>query len=119
MILHCPSEIGSKDWERNLKCFRINYDGSEGGVAEGVTARQIEAAMPPDGLAGSVDILPLLYPGTREALLHPELVRKADEDIEWNWAMPKFFARSWGEDLKTKRPLYAKGFITAEGREFV
>ena len=65
MILHCPSEIGSKDWERNLKCSRINYDGSEGGVVEGVTARQIEAAMPPDGLAGSVDILPLLPPGTR------------------------------------------------------
>ena len=40
MFLHCPIEIGSKDWESNLKCARLNYGGSGGGVAEGVTARQ-------------------------------------------------------------------------------
>ena len=60
-----------------------------------------------------------LSPGTREALLHPELVREADENIEWNWARPKFFARSWGEELKTKRRLYAKGIVTAEDPEVI
>ena len=60
-----------------------------------------------------------MYSDTREALLRPKLVRKADEDIEWNWARPKFFARSLNEDLKTKRLLYANGFATAEDPEFV
>ena len=75
--------------------------------------------MPPGGLAGSVDILPILSPGTREALLHPELVREADDDIEWNWEMPKFFARSWDEERKTKRLLYATGIVAAEDPEIV
>ena len=41
MFLHCPIDIVSKDWGSNLKCARLNYGGSGGGVAEGVTAKQI------------------------------------------------------------------------------
>ena len=43
----------------------------------------IEAARPPDGLTGSVDTFPLFGTLIHERRLHPKLVRRADEDIEW------------------------------------
>ena len=42
MFLHCPGEIvPTPHWGSNIKCAWLNYGGSGGGVAEGVTAKQI------------------------------------------------------------------------------
>ncbi len=64
-----PSQIGARDWAAELNASKIAYDGSESCVTERVTAKQIEAGLPPPGLAASVDILPLVDEPTRQALL--------------------------------------------------
>ena len=109
-----PSTVGNKDWEREMKTTRLAYDGSEGAVAEAVTARQIGISLPAPGVAGSVDILPLVSAGTRELLLHPERVRLDDEEVNKTWSRPRFFARGRDEELKVKQLLYERGLVSAE-----
>ena len=81
MFLHCPIETGSKDRESNLKCVgSITAPQEVAWQKESLLEKLRRQGLQTASLVPLA--LPLLYPDTREALLRPKLVRKADEDIE-------------------------------------
>ena len=104
-----PDEVSQRKWACVLNNAPLSYDGREQGVAEKVTARQIESGLPPEGLAASLDLLPLVDDETRAASLYPETVRLDDAEVTGSWEKPRFWANSAEDVLAVKRLLVAHG----------
>ena len=101
-----PQQVGERDWEFELNKCRIAYDGTAQYIAQKVTARQVAAGLPPQGLAASVNLLDLVDEVTRAALLDPMSVRLPDEEVTGSWARPRFQAVNAAEEKATKILLY-------------
>ena len=61
------------DWADYLATRKMSYEGEAVAKAEDLTLEQIAPALPPKGLAGSVDALDLCTPAIKEQLLDPSL----------------------------------------------
>jgi len=66
--------IGDQDWKTMLAAKSVGYDGEEVHSAEMMTLEQIVAALPPKGVAASVEAADVATGFVRECLLDPELV---------------------------------------------
>ncbi len=108
-----PSQIGERDWQEELKSCRIRYDGSETATAESVTAWQVEPALPPAGVAGTVDLVQLVEGETKRQLLDPSLCRLEESEVVADWARPRFCADSLQDEYETKALLYERGVVEA------
>ncbi|CAK0841845.1 unnamed protein product [Prorocentrum cordatum] len=68
-VTRSPEPVGPTDWARELAKKRVAYDGEEVGTAETPTVEQVLPALPPVGIAASVEAVPLCDPVVRRALL--------------------------------------------------
>lgn len=81
-LLACRCEP-LQDFEKvasDLAAARIDYNGEETGVCEALTLRQIMPALPPLGHGGSIPLVDVVGPATREILEAPEKLLKLDFD---------------------------------------
>ena len=84
-----PLAFGEKDFASDLSKQQVSYSGQEVHKAEGLIFERVLPTLPPRGVAGTVDILPLVQGFTREALLNPDLVRLDENEVEADWAWPR------------------------------
>ncbi len=77
-----PGELSDIDWETEFKTAHVSYGGEEVTVAQALSVEQLEAGLPPKGLAGSIDIVPLPHGYAKECILDPSRVRLAPEEID-------------------------------------
>ena len=72
-----------QDFEKvasELRAAKVDYNGEETGVCEPLTLRQVMPALPPLGHGGSIALVYLVGPATREILENPEKLLKTDFD---------------------------------------
>eukprot|EP00959_Pyramimonas_sp_CCMP1952_P185141 3871359-Pyramimonas_sp.AAC.1 len=65
----CPTPLTPTDWAAELAKKRVAYDGEEIGTAETLSVEQVLPALPPKGIAASVEAVDLCEGNVREALL--------------------------------------------------
>ena len=65
----------AKDWEAILEKTSLSYSGQEVMTAQQLSVAQVEAALPPKGVAGSIQITDVCEEGVRAALLDLSLAR--------------------------------------------
>ena len=76
-----PLAFGGRDYASELSKQQVSYSGQEVHKSEGLIFERVLPTLPPRGVAGTVDILPLVQGFTREALLDPSLVRLEDDEV--------------------------------------
>ena len=54
-----PGEATMSEWQQELKSTQISYGGEEVSVAQEMTLAQIVKALPPKGLAASIEAVDL------------------------------------------------------------
>eukprot|EP00971_Amphidinium_carterae_P141447 2802751-Amphidinium_carterae.1 len=59
------------DWERELSESAVSYNGEEVSKAKDITLEQIVPALPPQGVAGSLDLARYCSPDVAEMLYNP------------------------------------------------
>ena len=64
-----PAAMEPVDWAKELAKKRVAYDGEEVGTAETLTVEQVLPALPPEGIAASVEAAPLCEGVVRRALM--------------------------------------------------
>ena len=84
-----PLEFGERDFASELSKEKISYSGQEILKAEGLVLERVLPTLPPRGVAGTLDILPLVDGFTREALLNPQLLRLPDDEVDPSWSKPR------------------------------
>eukprot|EP00973_Karenia_brevis_P058420 8135197-Karenia_brevis.AAC.1 len=65
-----------KDWPSELKKKLVSYDGSQASVGSALTWKQVEPALPPRGLAGSIPATSVSVGFVRDCLENPDLLLK-------------------------------------------
>ena len=79
-VVECPETFEHHDWPAELAKKRVSYDGEEIATAERVTLEQVRLALPPRGVAASLDAAALSTGRVREALLAPdEMILPAEQ----------------------------------------
>eukprot|EP00971_Amphidinium_carterae_P021440 422923-Amphidinium_carterae.1 len=68
--------------ETSLSQKAISYEGTEVYTAERFSWSNLESALPPAGLAGRVELLPLCSPSIQELLLYPERSLKPLSEVQ-------------------------------------
>jgi hypothetical protein len=84
-----PLAFGSKDWGTELTKSVVTYNGVEVCKAEGLVIPRVAPTLPAAGVAGTLDIVPLLSGFTQEAILNPTRVRLSEGEIDDSWATPR------------------------------
>lgn len=77
-----PGALNPQCWEEELKSTQVSYEGEEVKTAQPLVPKLVLRSLPPEGSIGKLDILPLLDGFTRDAIMHPELVRFPDDEVE-------------------------------------
>ena len=86
MCAPSPLSFGEVDWARELQRARLRYDGMDVLKVDGHLLARMLPTLPPQGVAGSLDLIPLIGGFTRGALLDPSLVRLPNEEGDDSWA---------------------------------
>ena len=109
LMLCChPEPLRWLSWQTELEQKRIAYDGSEVTMPASLTLAQVEAGLPPIGVAGSIDarryaegeVLRILYDPSiimkdaREMPERPKRTRVWATEEEWNLLMHACWQRS-------------------------
>ena len=72
----------AKNWEAILEKTSLSYSGQEVTTAQHFTVAQLETALPPKGVAGSIQIPDVCEEGVRAALLDASLARLPCAKVE-------------------------------------
>eukprot|EP00971_Amphidinium_carterae_P205454 4077458-Amphidinium_carterae.2 len=103
--------------EVNLSKKAISYEGSELYTAESFAWSNLDYALPPAGLAGRVELLPLCSPSIQELLLHPERSLKPLSEVELPLSTPGVWC-SDQEWCRVAVNLVDQGILEAEAIPF-
>ena len=68
-------EVAAKDWSQELAATRVSYEGEEVSTARVMTLEQLEPALPPAGVAASIEAVDLVEGEMKKVLLDPNLVK--------------------------------------------
>ena len=84
-----PGELGKQDWKADVERSRVSYEGEELSVASGLSLDRCGHTLPPTGVCGSIDIVPLLVAETQRSILNPSTVRLPEFQVDGSWATPR------------------------------
>ena len=84
-----PDAVASHDWSVELGRAAVSYEGEEVSTAEPLCQARVAPTVPPAGVAGSIDLLPLTEGFLFEALQNPALTRLAESEVDDNWPRPR------------------------------
>ena len=82
----------SRDWTTVLQKTSLSYSGQEVQAAIPLTVAQVEAALPPAGVAGSIPMIEVVDEGMRAPLLDPDMVRLDDAEVDGPLARARLHA---------------------------
>ena len=93
-----PNVTDLKNWADEVKSIRISYQGEEVARAETMTAAQILPALPPENLAGSLQVIDFCSEHVRRLLLNPDELRLPADQCPHLGTPPRI--RAEAEDWK-------------------
>ena len=77
-----PGEVAGKDWPTELSKNKVSYSGQEISTARMMTRAQIEAGLPPKGIAASIPAERYADGFVRDALMTPALALRPPDERE-------------------------------------